>query len=71
MVELFASKGVLYCLLITATSGTAAAKINGVTIYLACNLLKNTSRVGSGKNMDGFNSFRSISLHVDGQTKMD
>jgi hypothetical protein len=43
MVELFTSKGVLYYLLVTAILGTAAVKINGVTIYLVCNLLKNTS----------------------------
>ena len=43
MVELFISKGVLYYLLVTATSKTAAIKINGVTIYLTYNLLKNTS----------------------------
>ena len=71
MVELFASKGVLHRLLVTATSGTVAVKINGVTIHSACNLLKDTSRVDSGKNMDGFNSSRLVGLHVNGQTKMD
>ena len=71
MVKLFANKGVLYCLLVTATSGTAAIKINGVTIYLACNLLKNTSQVGSGKDVDGFNLFRLVGLYINGQTKMD
>ena len=71
VVELFASKGVSHRLLVTATLGTAAAKINGVTIHSACNLSKNTSRVGSGKDVDGFNSFRSAGLHINGQTKMD
>ena len=65
MVELFASKGVLYHLLIIATSGTAAVKINRVTIYLACNLLKNTSQVGSSKDIDGFNLFRSAGLYIN------
>src|SRR5437667_12327759 len=71
MVELFTSKGISHHLLVTATSGTVAAKINGVTIHSACNLSKDTSRVGSGKDVDGFNSSRSAGLHVDGQTKMD
>ena len=66
MVELFINKGVLHRLLVMATSGTVAAKINGVTIYLACNLSKNTSRVGFGKDVDGFNLFRLIGLYVDG-----
>ena len=43
VVKLFTDKGVLHYLLITVTSGTAATKINKITIYLACNLLKNTS----------------------------
>ena len=43
VVELFISKGVSHRLLVMATSGTAATKINGVTIHSACNLSKNTS----------------------------
>ena len=43
MVELFVSKGVLHYLLIMATLGIIAIKINKVTIYLMYNLLKNTS----------------------------
>ena len=66
MVELFVSKGVLHRLLVTVTLGTAAAKINGVIIYSAYNLSKNTSQVGSGKDVDGFNLFRSVGLHVNG-----
>ena len=65
MVELFANKGVLYYLLITATLGTAAIKINRVTIHLAYNLLKNTSQVGSSKDIDGFNSFRLAGLYIN------
>ena len=65
MVKLFANKGVLYYLLITATLGTAAIKINKITIYLVYNLLKNTSQVGSSKDMDGFNLFRLIGLYIN------
>ena len=71
MVELFTNKGVLYCLLIIATLGTAATKINKVTIHSACNLLKNTSQVGSGKDIDGFNLFKLVGLYINSQTKMD
>ena len=66
MVELFVSKGVLYYLLIIATLGTAAVKINRITIYLVYNLLKNTSWVGSGKDINGFNLFRSVGLYING-----
>ena len=65
MVELFVNKGVLHYLLITATSETAAVKINRVTIYSAYNLLKNTSQVGSSKDIDGFNLFRSVGLYIN------
>jgi hypothetical protein len=36
--ELFENKGISHRLLLTATSGTAAARINGVTIHSACGL---------------------------------
>ena len=65
MVKLFTNKEVLYRLLITATLGTTAAKINGVTIHSVYNLLKNTSQVGFSKDMDGFNLFRLIGLYID------
>lgn len=71
MVELFVSKGISHRLLVTATSGTAAANINGVTIHSACNLSKGTSRIGSCKDADEFNLSRSAGLRVDGETKMD
>ena len=65
MVKLFTNKGVLHYLLITATLGTTAIKINKVTIYLVCNLLKNTSQIGSSKDIDGFNLFRLVGLHIN------
>ena len=71
MVKLFVNKGVLYYLLVTATLGTAAVKINRVTIHSAYNLLKNTSQVGSGKDIDRFNLFRLVGLYINNQTKMD
>jgi len=69
--KLFVSKGIPQRLLVTATSGTAAAKINGVTIHSACNFSKEGSQVHSYKNVDGFEPSRSTGLRVDGQAKMD
>ena len=65
--ELFASKGIPHRLLVTATSGTAAAKINGITIHSACKFSKD----GSYKSVDGSVASSSAVLRVDGQTKMD
>ncbi|KAG6990362.1 hypothetical protein FocnCong_v020486 [Fusarium oxysporum f. sp. conglutinans] len=53
--ELFASKGISHRLLVTATSGTAAANIDGVTIHSACGFSKDTApRGGRGSDVDGF-----------------
>ncbi|KAF5696631.1 ATP-dependent DNA helicase PIF1 [Fusarium mundagurra] len=53
--ELFASKGISHRLLVTATSGTAAANINGITIHSACGFSKDTApRGGRGSDADGF-----------------
>jgi len=54
-----------------ATLGAAAARINGITIYLAYNLLKNTSWVGSSKDIDGFNLSSLVGLCVNGETRID
>ena len=40
--ELFTSRCISHHLLITATSGTAAARINGITIHSACKFSKDT-----------------------------
>ena len=69
--ELFASKRISHRLLVTATSGTAAAKINGITIHSACSFSKKGSRVHSYKNVDGFPPSSSAGLRIDGQNKMD
>ena len=71
IMELFVSKGIPHRLLVTATSGTAAAKINGITIHSACHFSKDSSRVHSYKDVDGFAASSSANLRVDGQTKMD
>ena len=52
--ELFVNKGIRHRLLVTATSGTAAAKINGITIHSACHFSKDLSRTHSFKYVDGF-----------------
>lgn len=71
IVELFASKGISHRLLVTATSGTAAARINGITIHSACNFSKNVSRTGHPRDVDGIALSASADLRIDGQTRMD
>ncbi|KAM4054524.1 PIF1-like helicase [Hirsutella rhossiliensis] len=44
LVELFSGKSLSNRLLITATSGTAAAQINGITIHSACGFTKDRGR---------------------------
>jgi len=70
VVRLFASKRLSHRLLVTATSGTAAAGINGITIHSACNFSKDGSRSVTNKNFDRFATPTSASLRVDGQSKM-
>ena len=70
--ELFVRTGQSHRLLLTATSGTAAANINGITIHSACRFSKDTvARVGRAGDLDGFASSGSAALRIDGQTKMD
>jgi hypothetical protein len=69
--ELFAGKEMSHRLLVTATSGTAAARINGVTIHSACRFSKDTSRGGSSKTDGGFQCSGTAGLYVDGQVRMD
>ncbi|KAL6414088.1 hypothetical protein AUP68_00603 [Ilyonectria robusta] len=53
LVELFTKKGVSNRLLITATSGTAAARINGITIHSACGFSKDQGTgVDKAKDLD-------------------
>ncbi|CVL09411.1 uncharacterized protein FMAN_15545 [Fusarium mangiferae] len=70
--ELFVRTEQSHRLLLTATSGTAAANINGVTIHSVCGFSKDTvARVGRAGDPDGFASSGSAALRIDGQTKMD
>ena len=69
--ELFASKEILHRLLVTATSGTAAARINGITIHSACNFSKDISRAGSNKKTDRIRPSGSADLYIDGQARID
>lgn len=63
---LFARRGILHRLLVTATSGTAAARINGVTIHSACKfsviMLQRPGRGLGGAQVDGFQSSSQGSL---------
>ncbi|RYC79720.1 hypothetical protein BFJ63_vAg17395 [Fusarium oxysporum f. sp. narcissi] len=67
--ELFASKGISHRLLVTATAGTAAANIDGITIHSACGFSKDTApRGGRGSDVDGFAASSSASFRVDGRS---
>ncbi|KAL8326728.1 hypothetical protein RB597_003174 [Gaeumannomyces tritici] len=68
---LFASKGIGHRLLVTATSGTAAARIEGVTIHSACGFSKDGIRGGPNKTEDGTRRSSGADLRVDGQIRMD
>ncbi|KAF9774783.1 hypothetical protein IL306_007181, partial [Fusarium sp. DS 682] len=70
--ELFARRSQSHRLLVTATSGTAAANINRITIHSACKFSKDTStRTGRAGEPDGFAPSSSAGLRIDGQAKMD
>ncbi|KAL9561046.1 hypothetical protein ACKAV7_014787 [Fusarium commune] len=73
LVELFASKGISNRLLVTATSGTAAARINGITIHSACNFSKDASRMAVGRDAvsDGIGSCTPADRYVDGPSRTD
>jgi hypothetical protein len=70
--ELFACRAQSHRLLVTATSGTAAANINGITIHSACQFSKDAgTRGGYARAPDGFTSSGSAARRLDGQVKMD
>ncbi|XP_044723728.1 PIF1-like helicase domain-containing protein [Hirsutella rhossiliensis] len=52
LVELFSKKSLSNRLLITATSGTAAARINGITIHSACGFTKDQGAGGANMEKD-------------------
>ncbi|KJZ70840.1 hypothetical protein HIM_09754 [Hirsutella minnesotensis 3608] len=72
LVELFSKKRLSNRLLITATSGTAAARINGITIPSACGFTKDQ---GAGANMakdlDVVRLPKQAERFVHGQSRMD
>lgn len=71
IVELFAMKGMPHRLLVTATSGSAAARINGITIHSACGFSKDMAQSGSKNAFDRFGTPSSTTVRVDGQIRMD
>ncbi|KJZ69967.1 hypothetical protein HIM_10638 [Hirsutella minnesotensis 3608] len=72
LVELFASKDQSNRLLITATSGTAAARINGITIHSACGFSKDlASAANTAKDVDGVRLPNQSERFVHGQSRMD
>ncbi|KAF1807901.1 hypothetical protein P152DRAFT_469269 [Eremomyces bilateralis CBS 781.70] len=70
--ELFASKGISHRLLVTATSGTAAANINGITIHSACGFSKATGLWGDrSTDLERFASSSSASRRIDGRSRAE
>jgi hypothetical protein len=66
VVQLFARRRIAHRLLVTATSGTAAAGINGITIHSACKLSKD---VGSNRSLDRV-TFGSSNLRIDSESRV-
>ncbi|KND86295.1 ATP-dependent DNA helicase PIF1 [Tolypocladium ophioglossoides CBS 100239] len=72
LVALLGEKGISNQLLITATSGTAVARINGITIHSACGFTKDQG-VGANmaKELDGVRLLTQADRFVHGQSRMD
>jgi hypothetical protein len=72
LVELFAKKGLSNRLLITATSGTAAARIDGITIHSACGFSKDQGTgADTTTDLDGVRLPKQAERFVHGQSRMD
>ncbi|KJZ68516.1 hypothetical protein HIM_12092 [Hirsutella minnesotensis 3608] len=72
LVDLFARKGLSNRLLITATSGTAAARINGITIHSACGFSKDQGTgANRAKDLDRVRIPKRADRFVHGQSRMD
>ncbi|XP_044717272.1 AAA domain-containing protein [Hirsutella rhossiliensis] len=73
LVELFSGKSLSNRLLITATSGTAAAQINGITIHSACGFTKDQGAGGANtaKDLDGVRLTKRAERFIHGQSRMD
>ncbi|KFG84187.1 hypothetical protein MANI_116079 [Metarhizium anisopliae] len=71
IVELFTRRDVEHRLLVTATSGTAAARINGITIHSAFNLsVEQRSASTVSKRLDGVQASGPGLRSVSGQSRM-
>ncbi|KJZ69552.1 hypothetical protein HIM_11065 [Hirsutella minnesotensis 3608] len=72
LVGLFAAKGIPSRLLITATSGTAAARVDGITIHSACGFTKDQGPgANTARDVDGVRLPRQAERFVNGQSRMD
>ncbi|RKK60746.1 hypothetical protein BFJ69_g17203 [Fusarium oxysporum] len=72
LVELFAKKDLSNRLLITATSGTAAARINGITIHSACGFTKDQGAgANTAKDLDGVRLPKQAERFIHGPSRMD
>ncbi|KAM4067473.1 PIF1-like helicase [Hirsutella rhossiliensis] len=73
LVELFSRKSLSNRLLITATSGTAAAQINGITIHSACGFTKDQGAGGANmaRDLDGVRLPKQAERFIHGQSRMD
>ncbi|KAJ6437551.1 helix-loop-helix DNA-binding domain-containing protein [Purpureocillium lavendulum] len=72
LVALFAARGISSRLLITATSGTAAARVNGITIHSACGFTKDQGPgTNMAKDLDGVRLPKLAERFIHGQSRMD
>lgn len=73
LVGLFAARGISNRLLITATSGAAAARISGITIHSACGFSKDQGSWGgnASRDIDGVRLPKQGERFVSGQSRMD
>ncbi|KAJ6436263.1 ATP-dependent DNA helicase PIF1 [Purpureocillium lavendulum] len=72
LVGLFAARGTSKRILITATSGTAAARISGITIHSACGFsIDTTGGANAAKDIDGVRLPKQAERFVHGQSRMD
>ncbi|XP_044718721.1 PIF1-like helicase domain-containing protein [Hirsutella rhossiliensis] len=73
LVELLARRDLSSRLLVTATSGTAAARINGITLHSACGLTvgQGGRAGGATRDVDGVRLPGQGERFVDGRSRMD
>ncbi|XP_044716508.1 AAA domain-containing protein [Hirsutella rhossiliensis] len=73
LVELLARRELSSRMLVTATSGTAAARINGITLHSACGLAvgQGGQAGGATKGVDGVRLPGAGERFVDGRSRMD